>query len=208
MHYTFSPSTIASLSGTVFLAVASTSQVVASVNFAYDESINAYSGSIRAARKTRGTECSFVNAFKVDKTLVDTGILECGSGLTCVEDETSSLGGRCNVLMDMETNIESRRLLVDCTFSDGTTGTKCVGANACTGSDITKIGCGSCLGDQSCRDMYAGVTVGENSCLGDAACHKAGHNPYDTLTTSLTIKDGSCHDNVACKFLRGECNLL
>jgi hypothetical protein len=107
MRFTFSLSPLEFLSGTAILTVTSTSQVVARVSYAYDESVNAYTGSPRAASKTQGTECSFVNAFKVEEAHVDTGLLGCGRGLTCVEDETSYLGGRCDVLMDDEMNIEA-----------------------------------------------------------------------------------------------------
>jgi hypothetical protein len=42
--------------------------------------------------------------------------------------------------------------------------------------------------------------VGEGSCLGNEAC-----NQMDATTTgSIIIGDGSCHDNVACKFNEGE----
>ena len=40
----------------------------------------------------------------------------------------------------------SRRRLVVCTYSDGTSGEKCVGIDACLGIDSSKVGCGSCIG--------------------------------------------------------------
>jgi hypothetical protein len=53
-------------------------------------------GSIRAISTLKAepkeTECTLSNSFKVQ---VDSGILDCENGLVCVEDKTSSLGGRC-----------------------------------------------------------------------------------------------------------------
>jgi carbonic anhydrase/acetyltransferase-like protein (isoleucine patch superfamily) len=192
MRFTFPTATISSISGAAYLASTASTVVAASVGLAYEQS----SGSIRAASKTRSNECTFVNGFKVRKT-PDTGILECGMGETCVEDVTSSTGGRCVVLQD-EVLIESHRKLVSCNFKNGTLGEKCTN-NACGTADQSKIGCGSCIGTNACVGWSGDITVGEGSCLGNEAC-----NQMDATTTgSIIIGDGSCHDNVACKFNEG-----
>jgi hypothetical protein len=95
--------------------------------------------------------------------------------MTCIEDKTSSIGGRCMNLKGEV--IEAHRQLTDCTFANGTDGNKCVGDNACTGADESKIGCGSCYGTKSCYQPIGDVTIGENS----------------------------CHDYVACMYLQGKC---
>ena len=68
------------------------------------------------------------------------GILRCGSGEVCVEDEASSLGGICQ---KEELTDENHRHLTACTYTNGTAGTKCVGTSACGGVDPNNVGCGS-----------------------------------------------------------------
>jgi hypothetical protein len=80
-------------------------------------------------------------------------------------------------MMFDDARIESHRQLTACTFANGTNGLKCVGLDACTGADESKIGCGSCYGTKSCFEPIGNVTIGENS----------------------------CHDNVACMYLQGKC---
>jgi hypothetical protein len=59
---------------------------------------------------------------------------------------------------------------IQCTFRNGTSGTKCDGLSACdNGANITKIGCGSCIGTKSCSNMVS--SVGEESCIGDRSCY-------------------------------------
>jgi hypothetical protein len=174
MHFTFPAATIISLSGGSLIASLVSNEVAKSVGFAYADQASS-SGSIRGGAKTQGDECSFVNAFKVQGSLADPGILGCGYGMTCIEDKTSSIGGRCMNLKGEV--IEAHRQLTDCTFANGTDGNKCVGDNACTGADESKIGCGSCYGTKSCYQPIGDVTIGENS----------------------------CHDYVACMYLQGKC---
>ncbi|KAL3805576.1 hypothetical protein HJC23_005820 [Cyclotella cryptica] len=162
------------------------------VNLAHDHSKAHF---LRAAPKNDGAECSFVNAFKVHAG-VDTGILECNVEETCIEDNTSTLGGRCFMLdkeefVDMEiphTASDSPFLTIPCSFINGTSAFKCVGQDACLGvNDFDAIGCGSCIGMFSCKEVAASV-IGENSCNGFGACNKheqsVGHN--------------SCHGYYAC----------
>ncbi|KAL3771906.1 hypothetical protein ACHAWO_010433 [Cyclotella atomus] len=112
--------------------------------------------SIRGGVKTQGDECSFVNAFKVQDSLADAGILGCGDGKR----------GRCVTLKGEV--IEAHRHLTACIFANSTPGFKCVGAQACTGADESKIACGSCYGTKSCFRPEV-VTIGESSCHNNAA---------------------------------------
>ena len=223
MRFTFPTATIASLSGVTFLTRTSSSGVAASVSLAYKRT-----GSVRAAAKSQqGAECSFSNGIQVDSS-PDTGILSCGRGETCVEDTTSAAGGRC--VRQEGVAVESHRHLAEaCTYSDGTSGTKCVGTNACTGLDTANVGCGSCIGTDACSGFYGtgSLTIGEGSCIGDKSCNKiyskdigpvvigdgsclnnggadACYNTYAEYDGGITIGDGSCHDNVGCKFLQGK----
>ena len=190
MRFSFSATTIASISGTAYLSTTASTGLAASVSYAYDNT-----GSIRAAKKPKGTECSFVNGFKANQ-FTDTGILGCSLGEICIEDQTSSAGGRC---VKEDAFVDVHRHLETCTYSNGTSGTKCVGTSACDSSvDTDKVGCGSCIGNKACGSWTGDVTIGEGSCLGNEAC-------YDmTAASPIAIADGSCHDNVACKYNRGK----
>lgn len=126
------------------------------------------SGFIRATATVKnGSECSFTNGFVAQDSHLDAGVLGCGMGETCVEDSSSSLGGRC---------IESRQRQLgapenapkDCEFANGTLGVKCSDFGACYGVNPDNVGCGSCIGRGSCWSMTG--TVGESSCIGDSAC--------------------------------------
>lgn len=214
MRFTFPTTTIASVSGAAYLASSATTIAAANVGLAYQ------SGSIRAASKMRSTECSFANGFAVQRAS-DTGILECGMVETCVEDKTSSAGGRCVALEDEALVDSQRKLTTACTFKNGTAGVKCTN---CDGTvDLNKVGCGSCIGKfdlslfrppllfvltclnigkngkDACVSWSGDITVGEGSCVGPYACANM------TATTSIVIGDGSCHDNVACSYIKGEC---
>ena len=63
--------------------------------------------------------------------------------------------------------------VIQCTFRNGTSGTKCDGQSAPWSAcpyyiDTTKIGCGSCIGQESCYGIKS--SVGEESCIGVYAC--------------------------------------
>ena len=151
-------------------------------------------------------------------------------GEICIEDKRTAAGGRCVILKEDETT-ESHRQLTTCTYTDGSAETFCVGTGACTGTDTSRIGCGSCNGDNACNGIYGSsanpgtVTIGERSCIGTNACQKIyakdpntpvligdgsciGTNAclevYAVYNPGITIGDGSCHDNVGCKFLQGK----
>ena len=99
---------------------------------------------------------------------VDVGVLSCGAGEVCVEDSTSTMGGRCEIHVspdDEAAALEPQRERKLCE--------KCVGENACYGVDQSKIGCGSCIGVSACvadPEFPSDVTIGENSCVGKKAC--------------------------------------
>ena len=145
--------------------------------------------------KHGGGEC----VFNDNNEAVDSGILtRCRETETCVKDSTSSLGGLCVDVDEAYADIWEKRQLAgeetdaptlkpttlkpttmetskpttECTFLNGTAGNKCVGDYACSnGANITKIGCGSCIGTKSCFDMSSVITsVGEESCIGYYAC--------------------------------------
>jgi hypothetical protein len=197
MHFT--TATFASISGAV--ALVSASQVVESVGYAFGGSAaDSSSGSIRAAVKTQGTECAFANGFKVHDNPSDMGILDCGTDMICVKDASSSKGGRCATADIGEAAKHHRQLIAEpCQYANGTNGVKCDPANACDGSvDSSKIGCGSCIGDNACSLWSGDITVGEGSCVGNLACYNM------ETTSSITIGNGSCHDDVACKWIEGK----
>lgn len=138
---------------------------------------------------------------------MDSGILNCENGLMCVEDETSSLGGRC-VSLDNElvtnyndydefVSAEMHRQLAICNAADCSTscdylngtsgGQKCVGTRACYGIDPTNVGCGSCNGGWACSSVaQRSLTVGEKSCIGRKACYAS------SSTAAITIGNDSC----------------
>lgn len=123
-----------------------------------------------------------------------------------------------------------RRLVTACTYVGGGSGTKCVGTNACTGLDESKVGCGSCIGTDACSGFYGSgtLTIGEKSCIGDNSCKNiyakdsgspvvigdgsclnnneadACYNVYAAYEGGITVGNGSCHDNVGCKYLQGK----
>ncbi|KAL3784657.1 hypothetical protein HJC23_012173 [Cyclotella cryptica] len=202
MRFTFPATIIASISrGPAFLATSSSHQVDASIDIAYVPSEVSVASSM-----TQGTECFFVDGFKVKETHIDTGILGCTSYESCVEDVNSSAGGRCVANRDFMMTVKSHRELYDgtpCTFLDGTPGVKCSGDSvpACSASvDRSNIGCGSCIGDYSCDNLAEGTTVGENSCVGLEACRylegTVGDNSCISyaacMTANVTIGDNSC----------------
>ena len=164
------------------------------------------SNSAQQGQTAAGAECLFVNSFKVDRVSaaksndngsnqIDTGILSCPSSYTCVEDSTSSKGGRCVSLLDQggdysdESYLDaSHRSLVACTFANGTSGEKCVGTQACAPGLVASVPCGSCNGYRACR-LATYVTFAESTCNGDQACA----NMYKTI-----LAEGSCNGVEAC----------
>eukprot|EP00804_Cyclotella_cryptica_P000103 CCRYP_020513-RB/>CCRYP_020513-RB protein AED:0.09 eAED:0.09 QI:328/1/1/1/0.75/0.4/5/1039/363 len=158
-----------------------------------------------------GAECLFVNSFKLGHAAdlkshddgplaVDTGILACPASFTCVEDSTSSMGGRCVSLWDRDHHgylepyfdVQAHRALTACTFDNGTAGTKCYGVDACTGLlDVRRIECGSCNGVKACYHAARTLRLPEGACNGDGACREmdVGYVP-----------SGSCNGFYACSY--------
>lgn len=176
--------------------------------------------SLATTSTMRGSECSFVNSFKAKPASahrnanyprVDTGILNCPTAQTCVEDSTSSMGGRCISLFDhgdQDDNVYeamARRALVACTFANGTSGQKCVGPYACASLSKATVGCGSCNGRGACRSLNK-VNVAEGSCNGYYACYYASGGSVGTDENGYTtIGEGSCVGHWAvCYQIRGE----
>ena len=144
----------------------STPGVAASILKEHDNS----KGSIHTAAKKQGVECAFVDKMP-DQNSADVGVLSCGVGEVCVEDSTSTVGGRCKVLVsadDEAAALEPQRELHVCDESK-----RCQGNNACLGVDRSRIGCGSCIGVYACSRLASGVTIGDNSCIGELACDHA-----------------------------------
>jgi hypothetical protein len=156
-----------------------------------------------------GDECDLIDDTKTTTTVphhnpdmilkADTGVLisSCGNSGVCVEDASSSTGGRCIVTIagTFSNSQEGRRQLVACTFADGTPGTKCNGADACAGIDSSKVGCGSCNDVLACtfstkdNNYNSQVFVGENSCNGVMAC--SGHIQGVQSGNDVVIGKGS-----------------
>eukprot|EP00956_Cyclotella_meneghiniana_P016966 scaffold27336_cov35-Cyclotella_meneghiniana.AAC.2 len=144
-------------------------------------------GSIRASA-TENKECTVNGVEEVDvqEMSEDVGILSCDTGELCLEDSTSSLGGRCFSDPSNPVDLGPQRELCE----------KCVGDDACDGltdSDKANIACGSCIGMRACKDS-PGVTIGANSCKGNYACYYA----------YVNIGDNSCIGVAACNYIYGD----
>lgn len=169
MRFRFPTTAIATVCSSALIVTSCSQQIGASINLARGNTTT----SVGASATTQGNECVFNNPVKIQETEVDIGILACGADETCAEDETSSLGGRCMILDTSNEVVGSHNEFVACTFANGMNGKKCVGHEACGGgTDHSKIGCGSCIGDFSCASM-SDITVGEHSCIYPSACYGA-----------------------------------
>lgn len=130
--------------GGALLALITSCQIAASIEGAYK---HIQVDSLMASKENDRSECSFANAFK-RHAWADTGNLGCEVYETCVEDQTSSLGGRCSRVNEMA---PVQRELSSCQFANGTGGYKCYGWMSCMNvEDVSQIGCGSCNGFFSC----------------------------------------------------------
>jgi hypothetical protein len=208
----------AAMAASQALRIGSTSAMASIINVAYDDEVKKRTSESYLTDE----ECSFVASFNLHGVGVatDTGILCSDHEQVCVEDATSSLGGRCASV----TSDASRKL-------KGTTcTTKCTPASACEGLTqtfiSTKIGDGSCCGEKACvglsggcfdilfdTDFYrhliasllADSTVGPKSCVGYKNCYYA---------TNVTIGSKSCNgDSIkgsgglygyVCAYAKGE----
>lgn len=114
-----------------------------------------------------GRECIFEHALKRKlREAPDVELLSCDIGKMCVEDSSSSSGGRCAIVSgDGDAAVIKPRLEDECE--------KCAGDDACEGSDQDKIGCGSCNIAYACQNLGTDVTIGTNSCNGVSSCYEA-----------------------------------
>ena len=125
-------------------------------------------------------------------------------GQVCIQDTTSSLGGRC--VFETSVHERQRELQVGtpCTFKNGTFGVKCVGTRACYNIDVNNVGCGSCYGTYSCQyDGFGAnaVSIGENSwcvwfiSLSLHITHLSNHSPTQFVHFFLLSSHGylSCY---------------
>lgn len=133
------------------------------------------------------------------------GVLaSCADFEYCLEDPSSSLGGRC-VPNDQEyvyAVVDSHRMLtqcsgewtydcIECTMSDGSAGKKCDGKLACMsgvmggvgvgGINPNEVPCGSCNGKYACSNAVG--PIGEGSCNAEGACYS--HRCKFCLLTNL-----------------------
>ena len=142
--------TVSSISFTtacsVFIKAPSNAVIASVVNAAYEHGVEQFEDK---QTSSLGEECSFVpSSVRVDQA--DIGILGCAEDFVCVEDDRSSLGGRC---VSVDT---SHRNLDPCI--------KCSGTDACYGlsQDFidNKIADGSCCGSFACYYVNEGKTFG------------------------------------------------
>jgi hypothetical protein len=170
-------------------------------------------GSVTNNQAAKGTECTFVNSFSQFAQAADAGILDCPASFSCVEDGTSSLGGRCVEIFDEASYTEAyyahqsstHRRLATCTFANGTTGEKCTGLMACLGQYYADVSCGSCNGKKSCRNVYK-AKIAEGSCNGENACYKlyGGNAPGVDRDGFTVVGEGSCVGYASCSYFMGE----
>lgn len=168
MRLLFPYATIASISGaTLIVAFTSTDpqQVNSELGSSHKPSFFAESHHITS--KVQEDECYFSAASKIQGAMADTGILSsCGAGWGCIEDVTSSLGGRCVLIGDaLGRIVQTHQRTLDggnpcyysnctggipCNYDNGTAGIKCYGLGACDDVSPDIVGCGSCIGKFAC----------------------------------------------------------
>lgn len=178
-----------------------------------------YANGVETAQTS--AECTFLNAF------TDVGILTpCPIG-TCIEDSTSSLGGRCVELFNEEDyysynsgssydggsstggatfGIGTQRHLQTCTLTNGTASTRCTGPLACFNQNYATVACGSCNGKKSCMGMYKAI-VEEGSCNGVKSCYKVygGDGMVGVNDDGYSVvAEGSCNGQYSCGYFMGE----
>ena len=130
-------------SQTLFSIWPNKAAVVAAVELAYESETSP--GGSDANTSSLGEECSFAASFKLRAYQADTGVLGCSDPQSiCVEDELSSLGGRCTSTAFVSRELQNTPA---CTQ-------KCTPASACAGLSATfianNIGANSCCGTKAC----------------------------------------------------------
>ena len=132
--------------GVATTAYLTAQEVLASVQ---DDGSRSYLKVKRATDSKAGDECPRMIA----DTDMDMGILGCSEGFRCLDDASSSTGGRCFVIEETERRLVSE---ITCNLDDGTPSYKCKGGiatqqsgqyeEACQGINPDNVGCGSCNG--------------------------------------------------------------
>jgi hypothetical protein len=190
------------------LSIGSTTSVAKVISVAYKRESQKYTNQSKSATE----ECSFLASPNLRGVDADLGILSCSDPENiCVEDRSSSLGGRCMSLSS------GRRKMQEATECD----TKCTPASACEGLSAdfiaNNIGLGSCCGDYACVGVSESSTIGEKSCIGYKTCYKMldatigdnsctgdsikgadGYYGYVCAHASGTIANDSCYEYAAC----------
>jgi hypothetical protein len=177
MHFTFSTTIIASISRAALLKTLASHKVDARLSYKSVEKSFQYN---RATLRTEGDECI---RFTNHKDLVDVGVLSCGQGNLCLNDDTSSTGSRC--FSPVKNLRRSNHTYISCAYLNGTAGKKCEGDWACAYVDQEQISCGSCIGYASCLNNNA--TVAESSCRGDFSCWVLNGEKAESLFSSACI---------------------
>ena len=145
MHITVSSSSLVAAVATsgVHHAVGTNSAVASAIDFAYSsksELLDKNNGTLKL-----GEECYFAVSSSLRGHEADAGILGCTDPeFVCVEDEISSLGGRCAPIKMVHRDLQDTPAC----------STKCEGVDACKGLD------------QNFIDNY----IGDKSCCGTNAC--------------------------------------
>jgi hypothetical protein len=146
-------------------AMGTNSAVASAVDFAYKSESDLMDENDASML---GDECYFAMSSSLRGHEADAGILGCTDPeYICVEDELSSLGGRCAPIKMMHRDLQDTPA---CTA-------KCTGTDACKGltQDFidNNIGDKSCCGTNACAYITGDSFIGPDSCLGNKACYKA-----------------------------------
>jgi hypothetical protein len=169
-----------------YISARAASQIFASHEAQEATSTNEFTSSSNGSLQ-EGAECSFANDVKAELSDVDTGVLVCSIGEKCIEDKSSSVGGRCITIHPRIVAENHRQLTaIPCTFTNGTKGVKCNPIDACAGINTEYISCGSCIGEASC--LFTGGSIGESSCIGRRSC----------FSVLGDVDQLSCTGNFAC----------
>jgi hypothetical protein len=122
-----------------YISARAASQIFASHHEAHEATnTNKFTSSSNGSLQ-ESAECSFENDVKAELSDADTGGLVCIIGEKCIEDKSSSVGGRC-ITIHPRIAAENHRQLtpISCTFANGTNGVKCNPIDACAGILIWK----------------------------------------------------------------------
>lgn len=170
---------------------ASTSDVVSAVETSYKGRSDYVDANIDAAG---AEECTFVKSPRLRGYEADAGILGCADpSYMCVEDELSSLGGRCARIAISHRDLQ--------TLNTDVCASKCTGFKACDGLSpsfiANNIAEGSCCGHKACLGV-TGETSSSSERLRKHTC--ASKNSACFSAGASSIGPGSCLGNKACYY--------